>query len=207
MLTATDIAYLLDRPARRDERLPIIMQDAPQTSGQTNVQKITMRPATSQQSAQSHTALAAPAGPPQSAAYPAMPAALPQQPNLGGSPPAAVQAASVPSTDEVSASTAHSTSENSSSDDTIIAGKKGSSSGTIAVPSGQAAVPWPAVTGAPPGYPGKQADLVELVELAKVHVNERSHLCGHLRYTTYSRWPCAAPALQRFHGQAGTESR
>ena len=162
-MTATDIAYLLDRPAHRHERLPIIMQDAPQASGRSDIQQITLRPPTSQHSAQSHTTLAAPAGPPQSAAYPAMPAALPQQPNLGGSPPAAVQAASVPSTDEDPASTAqYLSSENSSSDDTIIAGKKGSSSGTIAVPSGQAAVPWPAVTGAPPGYPGKQANLVQL---------------------------------------------
>ena len=144
------------------------MQDAPQASGRSDIQQITLRPPTSQQSAQSHTALAAPAGPPQSAAYPAMPAALPQQPSLGGSPPAAVQAASVPSTEEDSASTAqYSKFENSSSDDTIIAGKKDSSSGTIAVPSGQAAVPWPAVTGAPPGYPGKQADLVQLVILPR----------------------------------------
>ncbi|DBA75792.1 TPA: hypothetical protein ACH3X1_010200 [Trebouxia sp. C0004] len=89
-----------------------------------------------------------------------MPTASPQQPNFGGSPPAAVQAASVPSTDADPASTAESPPENTSSDDTIIAGKKGSSSGTIAVPSGQAAVPWPAVTGAPPGYPGTPHTLV-----------------------------------------------
>ncbi len=140
------------------------MQDTTQASGRSDVQQITLRP---QQSEQSHTTLASPAGPPQSAAYPAMPAALPQQPSLGGSPPAAVQAASVPSTDEDSASAAqYSTSENRSSD-TIIAGKKGSYSGTIAVPSGQAAVPWPAVTGAPPGYPGKQADLVQLFILPR----------------------------------------
>lgn len=144
------------------------MQDTPQASGRSDIQQITLRPPTSQQTARSHTTLTAPAGPPQSAAYPAVPAALPQHPNMGGSPPAAVQAPSAPSTEEGPPSTAqHSTSENSSSDDTIIAGKKGSSSGTIAVPSGQAAVPWPAVTGAPPGYPGKQADLLQLVILPR----------------------------------------
>ena len=166
-MTAT-VAYLLDRPAHRDERLLITMQDTPQASGRSDIQQITLRPPTSQQTAQCYTTLAAPAGPPQSAAYSAMPAALLQHPNLGVSPPAAVQAASVPGTAEDSASTAqYSASENSSSDDTIIAGKKDSSSGTIAVPSGQAAVPWPAVTGAPPGYPGKQADLVRLVMLPR----------------------------------------
>lgn len=167
MSTATAIAYLLDRPAHSNERLPTVMQEKPQVSGRSDIEQITLRPPTSQQTAQPHTTHTAPAGPPQSAAYPAMPTALPQQPNLGGSTPAAVQAASDPSTDQDSAGTAEPTPKNSSSNDTIIAGRKGSSSGTTAVPSGQAAVPWPAVTGAPPGYPGKQADLVQLVTLPR----------------------------------------
>ena len=42
----------------------------------------------------------------------------------------------------------------SSSDETVIVGRTGSASGTIVLPSDQTIVPWPAVPGAPPGYPG-----------------------------------------------------
>lgn len=42
-----------------------------------------------------------------------------------------------------------------SGEDVVIDGRKGSSAGTIAVPADQKPVPWPAVSGAPPGYPGK----------------------------------------------------
>ena len=44
--------------------------------------------------------------------------------------------------------------DNRSIDDAVIIGRRGSPTGTIAVPSGQETVRWPKVSGAPPGYPG-----------------------------------------------------
>ena len=97
--------------------------------------------------------------PPQSAAYPAM---LPAMPSVGARDPTSHSSGSVfvasPPCESVCGKQAATGSEpspqSSSSDDTVIAGRKGSASGTIALPSGQTSVPWPAAPGAPPGYPG-----------------------------------------------------
>ena len=41
-------------------------------------------------------------------------------------------------------------------EDVVIQGRQGSPAGTIAVPADQPPIPWPAVSGAPPGYPGNR---------------------------------------------------
>ncbi|KAL3143777.1 hypothetical protein ABBQ32_003606 [Trebouxia sp. C0010 RCD-2024] len=95
--------------------------------------------------------------PPQSAAYPAMAPVDSQrvEPETASSVPAPPPCKSRSEQDVAPSDSP----QNSVSDDTVIAGRQGSSSGTIAVPSGQT-IPWPAVSGAPPGYPGTPRTLV-----------------------------------------------
>ena len=97
----------------------------------------------------------APTQPPQSAAYPAMPStrARDADAHVSGSPSVASPACEAGSDSQVATSNEPFT-PGRSSDDTVIAGRRGSANGTIAVPSGQTTVPWPAVPGAPAGYPG-----------------------------------------------------
>lgn len=109
--------------------------------------------------ATANPAPSASAYPPQSAAYPAMPQAMPSagatDARLQSSASAFVASPPCESGSEKQVATGSECSpQSSSSDDTVIAGRKGSASGTIAVPSTQTTVPWPAVPGAPPGYPG-----------------------------------------------------
>ena len=129
-----------------------------QTAPTSSTEQITLLPPASEHTTRPRTATAATAGPPQSAAYPAMRSAVSQHSMSGQATPPSVQApSSAPctTTDQASATASEPVSEKAMPEDTIIAGRKGSSSGTIAVPSGQAPVPWPAVTGAPAGYPGE----------------------------------------------------
>lgn len=118
----------------------------------------------SQPAASANPAPSASAYPPQSAAYPAMPSVGTRGSESESktsvpvtSPPSESGSEEQVATQVPQASDTGDTDcppQSSSSDDTVIAGRIGSSNGTIAVPSGQTTVPWPAVSGAPPGYPG-----------------------------------------------------
>lgn len=159
--------------------------------------------------------------PPQSAAYPAMPPVGSQR-----------TGAELASTDVVSPPPCTSgceqhvaPSESPRSVDTVIAGRQGSASGTIAVPSGQTSIPWPAVPGAPPGYPGdchtgswNDGDLLfgssfsiplsELEQRAPCFTDIRYMGCWlAARYSPYNGWSCSATPIQRIHGQVSIKSR
>ncbi len=134
------------------------MVDSSKSAGSPAAEQILLQPpasASTPQTAQLYPPRTATAGPPQSAAYPAIPSAAPQQSQSGVSMSGQIRSSpSGLSTTVEGSGVAMADPQNDSSEDTVIAGRKGSSAGTIAVPSGQATVPWSAVTGAPPGYPG-----------------------------------------------------
>lgn len=101
--------------------------------------------------------------PPQSAAYPAMPTQLKPDSLASSAPKAATFVAPDSANSEQQASPAvdtltgeeHAPAAANKDQDIVIEGRKGSTAGTIAVPADQTPVAWPAVPGAPPGYPGK----------------------------------------------------
>ena len=99
-----------------------------------------------------------PSYPPQSAAYPAMtkhrdPAS--STPQVATNPIASPATREQQATDKAQSEQSSAPASADSEEDVVIDGRKGSSDGTIAVPADQKPVPWPAVSGAPPGYPGK----------------------------------------------------
>ena len=106
--------------------------------------------APAEEPSRSVTTVAAPSTqsyPPQSAALPVMPSPL--------TPQSGVASVSVGSPScEPAFEEQRDSADIASIDDAVITGRKGSPSGTIAVLSGQETVPWPKLSGAPPGYPG-----------------------------------------------------
>ena len=100
--------------------------------------------------------------PPQSAAYPAMPAQLGSKSAslVPTSPAQATQSATAAQIGPASAvkqavPEPDTALVKDNADDVVIAGRKGCSEGTIAIPADQTPVAWPAVSGAPLGYPGQ----------------------------------------------------
>ena len=107
-----------------------------------------------------------------------MPPDVPQQRQSNQAEQSSEQATSVePSAKEQNAAVATAQRpQNEASEDTVVAGRDGSSSSTIAVSAGQSTVPWPAVTGAPPGYPGKAASRRPQL---KRSLRKASFVCTH----------------------------
>lgn len=153
------------------------MSASPDTAETTPRQILVKAPAGNSSDPTANPAPSASAYPPQSAAYPAMPPAmLSRDASSQSSASASVASPTCKSKTEKQVATGSEPSpQSSSSDDTVIAGQKGSASGTIALPSTQTTVPWPAVPGAPPGYPG---------DWHKLHANPAPHVavatcCAH----------------------------
>lgn len=103
-----------------------------------------------------------PSYPPPSAAYPAMtthrdPASSTPQVATNPIASSATREQQAVATDKAQSEQSSAPASADSEEDVVIDGRKGSSAGTIAVSADQKPVPWPAVSGAPPGYPGKMS--------------------------------------------------
>ena len=212
-----------------------LMSTAPETVEVTSEHVLVKAPARTCSSDLSSSANLDPpaaAWPPQSAAYPAIPPVMPsvaaRDASSQSSGSATVAAPPCESGHEKQVATGNeSFPQSTSSDDTVIAGRKGSASGTIALPSDQTTVPWPTVPGAPPGYPGdwhsSDADTASTVvrdTLRSLHAliancalyflcctnKHLAYLLLVTRHTPYIGRSCPTPFVQRLHGQAGSKS-
>lgn len=192
--------------------------------------------------ADSGTTKISPPCPPQSAAYPAMPTQLAQPSSAGTTPQAATQAMtnSVTAQEQTLPSTGAEQGTNAegkacipetTDQDVVISGRKGSPAGTITVPADQTPVAWPKVPGAPPGYPGLfhcctnvHSLVCQLLETLAVgisqHATERfdqiyrsllpppfsGAYAPCCRHTKDPGWPCTTAAVPWLHGQAHCQS-